>query len=64
MSESLSDLAPFDEGTLDGELPDVALELAASKCWEQAGNPFTLAFCSGLDTCPSYPSKPPSLGLR
>ena len=62
MSESLTDLALFDEGALNDELPDAALELAASKCREQAGNPFTLAFCSGLDTCPSYPSKPPSYG--
>jgi len=58
MSESFTDFALYDE------LPDAALELAASKCWEQAGNPFTLAFCSGLDTCPSSPAKPPSYGLR
>jgi len=56
MGESLTDLMLYDE------LPDAVLETAASKCWEQAGNPFTLAFCSGLDTCPSYPAKSPSLG--
>jgi len=50
MGESLTDLVLYDE------LLDAALEIAASKCWEQAGNPFTLAFCSGLDTCPSYPA--------
>ena len=58
MGESLTDLVLYDE------LPDAALENAASKFWEQAGNPFTLAFCSGLDTCPSYPAKPPSYVLR
>jgi hypothetical protein len=58
MGESLTDLVLYDE------VPDAALEIAASKCWEQAGNPFTLAFCSGLDTCPSYPAKLPSYGLR
>jgi hypothetical protein len=58
MDESATDLIFYDE------LPDAALEIAASKCWEQAGNPFTIAFCSGLDTCPAYPAKPPSYGLR
>ena len=53
MSESLTDLMLRDGETLSQELPDEALEVAASKCWEQAANPFTLAFCSGLDTCPS-----------
>jgi len=64
MNESLTGIALCDEETLNDELPDAALELAASKCWEQAGNPFTIAFCSGLDTCPSYPPKPPSRELR
>ena len=41
-----------DEQTLSDELPDVALEAAAAKYWE-IGNPFTIAFCSGLDTCPA-----------
>jgi len=52
MSESLTDLMLCDEETLSQELPDAALEVAAGKYWE-GGNPFTLAFCSGLDTCPS-----------
>jgi len=30
-----------DEEALNYELPDAALELAASKCSELAGNPFT-----------------------
>ena len=53
MAESLIGSVLYDEETLSDELPDAALEVAASKYWEQAGNPFTLAFCSGLDTCPA-----------
>jgi hypothetical protein len=52
MSESLADLVLYDEQTLSDELPDMALEAAAGKYWE-VGNPFTIAFCSGLDTCPA-----------
>lgn len=52
MSDSLTDLMLCDEETLSQELPDVVLEAAAGKYWE-GGNPFTLAFCSGLDTCPA-----------
>jgi hypothetical protein len=51
MSDSLTDLMLSDE-ELSGELPDGALEIAAGKYWE-VGNPFTIAFCSGLDTCPA-----------
>jgi len=56
-------MTEHDEEALRDELPDAALEAAAGKCWEQAANPFTLAFCSGLDTCPSYPANSPSYGL-
>ena len=52
MSESLVDSAFYDEETLIDELPDAALEVAAGKYWE-VGNPFTIAFCTGLDTCPA-----------
>jgi hypothetical protein len=52
MSESPINLMLYDEETLSDELPDAALEVAASKSWEQVGNPYTLAFCSGLDSCP------------
>jgi hypothetical protein len=52
MSDSLTDLMLCDEETLSQELPDAALEVAAGKFWE-VGNPFTIAFCSGLDTCPA-----------
>jgi hypothetical protein len=41
-----------DEQILSNELPDAALEIAAAK-YGEAGNPFTIAFCSGLDTCPA-----------
>jgi hypothetical protein len=40
-----------DEEILGDQLSDVALEAAD---WE-VGNPFTIAFCSGLDTCPAKP---------
>jgi hypothetical protein len=48
-----SDTALRDEKALDFELPDAALELAGSKGWEGPACSFTLAFCSGIDTCPS-----------
>jgi hypothetical protein len=41
-----------DEQILSDELPDAALEIAAAK-YGEVGNPFTIAFCSGLDTCPA-----------
>ena len=41
-----------DEQILSDELPDVALEVAAGK-YGEVGNPFTIAFCTGLDTCPA-----------
>jgi len=52
MNGSFADLVLYDEQTLSDEIPDVALEIAAGKCWE-AANPFTIAFCTGLDTCPA-----------
>jgi hypothetical protein len=54
MSKSVTNLLLCGEEAINDELPDVALEVAAGKCWE-VGNPFTIAFCSGLDTCPSHP---------
>jgi len=53
MSKSLINSVRHEEETLGDELPDVVLEVAGSKGWEQTGNSFTLAFCTGLDTCPS-----------
>ena len=40
------------EQILSGELPDAALEVAAGQ-YGEVGNPFTIAFCTGLDTCPA-----------
>lgn len=41
-----------EEEILSFEVSDEALEMAAGSVKEKAGA-FTLAFCSGLDTCPS-----------
>jgi hypothetical protein len=49
MNESTIDR---DEQILCDDLTDVALEVAAAK-YGEVGNPFTIAFCSGLDTCPA-----------
>jgi len=49
MNESTTDR---DEQILSDELPDVALEVAAGK-YGEVRNPFTIAFCTGLDTCPA-----------
>jgi hypothetical protein len=50
MTKTLADLAPYDEQTLIDELPDVALEAAASQGY--GGSPYTLAFCTGFSSCP------------
>jgi hypothetical protein len=41
-----------DEAMLMLDLSDEALENAAGSVWEKAGA-MTLAFCSGIDSCPS-----------
>ena len=41
-----------EEEILSFEVSDEALEMAAGSVKEKAGA-FTLAFCSGLDTCPT-----------
>jgi hypothetical protein len=41
-----------DEAMLMLALSDQALENAAGSVWEKAGA-MTLAFCSGIDSCPS-----------
>ena len=43
MNESTINLAHIEEAILDYDVSDQALEASAS---------FTLAFCTGLDTCP------------
>ena len=51
------DTALYDEDVLSDELPDAALEVAGSKTWEGPASSFTVSFCSGVDTCPSYPAR-------
>ena len=55
MSES--DAVFCDERVLNCEVPDAALELAGSKCWDGPASSFTVSFCSGIDTCPSSPAR-------
>jgi hypothetical protein len=50
-------IAVDDEEMFSNELPDETLEVAGSKCWEGRASSFTVAFCSGIDTCPSYPTR-------
>ena len=47
----------YDEETLSFDVSDAVLELAGSKCWEGPASSFTVSFCSGIDTCPSYPAR-------
>jgi hypothetical protein len=52
MNEALTNFVIDNEEAFYDELPDVALEVAAGK-YGEAGNPLTLAFCSGFETCPA-----------
>jgi len=47
-----SNIDQREEDILTFEVSDEALEAAAGMMKEKAGA-FTLAFCSGLDTCPA-----------
>ena len=49
---AMKDIRIEEEETLTFEVSDEALEAAAGSVKEKAGA-FTLAFCSGLDTCPA-----------
>lgn len=53
MTDSVTAL--YDEEIPSFDVPDAALELAGSKLWEGPASSFTVSFCSGIDTCPSYP---------
>jgi hypothetical protein len=54
MNESTTAL--YDEDILHGDdVPDAALELAGSKLSEGPAASFTVAFCTGLDSCPASP---------
>jgi hypothetical protein len=50
-------IAVYDDEVFSDDLPDAALEVAGSKCWEGPASSFTVSFCSGIDTCPSYPTR-------
>lgn len=52
MSAQIIDEDAIDEQLLACEVADAALELAAGDVKENGGS-ITLAFCSGLDTCPA-----------
>jgi hypothetical protein len=51
------DIAVYDEDVFSDELPDESLEVAGNKCWEGPASFQTISFCSGIDTCPSYPAR-------
>jgi len=55
MTESVTAL--YDEGTLSFDVPDAALELAGSKCGDGPAASATISFCSGIDSCPSLPTR-------
>jgi hypothetical protein len=52
MSERVINLADVENDILNYEVGDEAVEAAAALLEGQAKNA-TIAFCSGLDTCPS-----------
>jgi hypothetical protein len=51
MDESIINLAHIEEDILDYDVSDQALEAAAGMSEGKVAS-FTLAFCTGLDTCP------------
>lgn len=55
MSESSINVMLYDDETLSADVPDAALELAAGKLCEGPAISVTVAFCSGIDSCPSHP---------
>jgi len=52
MNKSPTESMLSDEEILSCDLPDADVE-AVCKGSQLAGNPFTIAFCTGLDTCPA-----------
>jgi hypothetical protein len=52
MSASITNVANVENDILSYEVADEAVEAAAALLEGQAKNA-TIAFCSGLDTCPS-----------
>ena len=49
--------ALYDEETLSFDVPDAVLELAGSKCGDGPAASASIAFCSGVDSCPSLPAR-------
>jgi hypothetical protein len=52
MDNLLIDLQDGEEGILNYQVSDEALEIAAATASERVGS-LTVAFCTGLDTCPA-----------
>jgi hypothetical protein len=52
MSGSITNFADVENDILNYEVSDEAVEAAAARLEGAANNP-TIAFCSGLDTCPA-----------
>jgi hypothetical protein len=52
MNDKIIGQDAIDQEILAYEVADAALENAAGRVKERAGS-ITLAFCSGLDTCPA-----------
>jgi hypothetical protein len=55
MTEAVTVL--YDEEMLRFDVPDAVLELAGSKCGDGPAASLTVSFCSGIDTCPSLPTR-------
>ena len=55
MTESIT--AFYDEETLSFDVPDAVLELAGNKCGDGPAASATISFCSGVDSCPSLPTR-------
>jgi hypothetical protein len=57
MSEPSINIMLYDDETLSADIPDSALELAAGKPGQGPAISVTVAFCSGIDSCPSHPQR-------
>ena len=53
MNAQTTELDEVEEAVLTFEVSDEGLEAAAAGSLKEKVGSFTLAFCSGLDTCPS-----------
>jgi hypothetical protein len=55
MTESVTAL--YDEEMLRFDVSDAALELAGNKWGDGPAASVTVSFCSGIDSCPSLPTR-------